>query len=127
MKDDNNQLELEYKKEKEKLTEDLKEVYSKYRIYNLDEASVKEMFKNLEKTTVLKIVDYIDLDSYKLVEGIARTVCKENASEVIAHMDWGLARNFALKSMLLKNIKTTKTVINSLSWKRVNSDTKIVL
>lgn len=130
LQEDYEELDKNYdivKLKKENLTIELETLNWKYKIYNVNEVETKERLKNLNEPTVKKIVNYLDLDSYKLVEQIARTVNYDNSAEVIAHMDWWLARNFALRDMLVKNTKTTKITKNKSTWEDMLTWKKVKL
>jgi len=46
------------------------------------------------------IVDYLKLDSFQLVQNMAKTINKDNASDSISYRDWALGRNEALMKLL---------------------------
>ena len=46
------------------------------------------------------IIDYLKLDSFELVQNMAKVINKDNASDSIAFRDGWLARNTALMNVL---------------------------
>ena len=60
-----------------------------------------------QEYTINTILDYLELDNYELVKNLAKVTNWDNVVEIIAHRDWWLARNFALKELLL-NAKAKK-------------------
>lgn len=59
-----------------------------------------------DKETMWWIIDYLRLDSFKLIQWIARTINKDNASEVIAYRDGAIGRNEALINLLSEMTQT---------------------
>ena len=48
---------------------------------------IKEELKNTNKATLEAIKNYLRLDTFELVKNLAKTVNKENVSEIIAFRD----------------------------------------
>lgn len=98
--------------------------YKKYKI-KVPKTTLKETQKLLNMTdpyTKEVIIKYLDLDCYELVQNIAQTVNKHNTSEVISFMDWGLARNMALKTLLEDSIDRRKEYFDKLKWEMVHKE-----
>lgn len=58
--------------------------------------------KSADQLTIMVIIEYLKLDSYKLVENLAKVTNSENASNIIAYRDGALGRNQALIERLQK-------------------------
>jgi len=114
-------LELQLEEEKKEREEDKKryeKMLSRYTI-TMPKTSRKETeskLKMCDDYTKSVIIKYIELDNFELVKNIAWVVNKDNSSDVISHMDWWLARNYAMIELLKNSIKDNKVFNDKIEW-----------
>lgn len=116
---------LEFKKWKKILKdkidylEDCVSCYNNIEIPSMWLKEIKSKLNKLDTFTVWIIIEWLKIDSYTLVQNIAKTINKANASEVIAFRDWALARNDSLISILNKN-KNKNDYKDKITWEIKN-------
>lgn len=67
--------------------------------------SLKIKLKLWDTETMWWIVDYLKLDSFELVQNMAKVINKDNASDSISYRDGALWRNEALMQVLTESTK----------------------
>lgn len=73
--------------------------------------------KTCDPTTKDIIINYLRLDNFELVKNIAWVTNNENAGNIISHMDWWLARNYALIELLEKSKDMKRMYNDKIEWK----------
>lgn len=79
--------------------------------------TLKIKLKLWDNETIWWIIDYLKLDSFELVQNMAKVINKDNASDSISFRDGWLARNTALMNVLAESTKK-KEYFDRLSQKK---------
>ena len=87
-------------------------------IPNTNRRQTEDALRVANEYTINAIIDYLNLDNYELVKNLAQVTNSENAAEIIAHRDWGLARNFALKELLINAKAKKDNFADKIKWKK---------
>lgn len=111
--------------ERDKKIERLQSHVCEVKEYTIDmpEIEVEDLKKALklaDKFTLETLLQYIKIDSYKLVKNLAKVTNSSNASETIAYRDGALGRNEALIQLLSESIKG-KSFQNRIKWEEQNT------
>ena len=108
----------EIKKEHKKEIKWLKKKIDKYSIEQpkTTRSKTELKLKLCDDYTKWVIVDYLKTDIFELVKNIAWVTNSDNAWNVISHMDWWLARNYALIELLEKSINKKKEFDDKIKW-----------
>lgn len=109
---------LKENEELKKIILELNKKLSKYDLKvpedNLEELKAK--LKLSDTFTKKVIIDYLDLDTFNLVKNIANTVNDNNSANVINFMNWWIARNTALRTILENSIDKRKEFYDKITW-----------
>lgn len=108
-------------KENEELKKIILELNKKLSNYELrvSEDNLEELKAKLKLSdtfTKKVIIDYLDLDTFNLVKNIANTVNDNNSANVINFMNWWIARNTALRTILENSIDKRKEFYDKITW-----------
>ena len=111
----------ELMKENEELKKIILELNKKLSNYELrvSEDNLEELKAKLKLSdtfTKKVIIDYLDLDTFNLVKNIANTVNDNNSANVINFMNWWIARNTALRTILENSIDKRKEFYDKITW-----------
>ena len=81
--------------------------------------SLKSKLKLWDKETMDWIIDYLKLDSFELVQNMAKVINNSNASDSIAYRDGALWRNESLMKLLSESTNK-KEYYDKLTQKKKN-------
>jgi len=76
--------------------------------------NTKRLISMCDEFTISTLIKYIDLDNYELIKNLADITNKDNVSDVTNYLNGWLARNFALKELLLWNTKKTVEFVDKI-------------
>lgn len=101
IKDLNGKIKKLEKKLEESLTKEEKG-YNELSYPTQNLTQIEAALKIGDKYTMKQIIKYLELDTFELVKNMTKIITPETAAVVLAHRDWALRRNEALKKLLLK-------------------------